>query len=489
MRSARTGDSSDRTAVGFQVVGIVGDVKNDGLGKPTVAEVYLPSAVTRVETMNVVMRSSVPPATLVSAVRQAVREVDPEQPIHDVALVRHRPAIDDARARGVVPDDILCRDGGVDGVARHLRGVVVLRAPADSRDRHPSGHRRDQPRHPDAHRRWRGEDRPLWCPRWHCRRRRCGPVARTRLRRRRRSVHRRSCTRRSLSAPWPWWRRSCRRGRRRCCRRWSRFATSPPRCGCSRASASACAIRGDGGGRLDVDGDRSADRGGRRFGSPGCVVSGSDAGRARELAGVGRRAVGRPARSVRRRLSLRRAVDSGPWLSAQPAHALPAPGRVYRPGLRRLAAMGEKVPARHVAEIERLRHSGVRMAVPLRTKTDLIGVLLLGAPGARDRYTSSEKHLLRSSADVFALMIENAHLTTRAVEQEKLRKDVALAAEVQRRLLPAAPPQSTIATLAAFTLPARLVGGDYYDFPRPRRVAASASRSPTCRARGSPLRC
>ncbi len=72
--------------------------------------------------------------------------------------------------------------------------------------------------------------------------------------------------------------------------------------------------------------------------------------------------------------------------------------------------------------------------------------------------------MLRSSADVFALLIENAHLTTRAVEQEKLRKDVALAAEVQRRLLPAAPPRSTIATLAAFTLPARLVGGDYYDF-------------------------
>jgi len=123
-----------------------------------------------------------------------------------------------------------------------------------------------------------------------------------------------------------------------------------------------------------------------------------------------------------------------------------------------------KFRPRHVAEIERLRQSGVRMAVPLRTKTDLIGVLLLGAPGARPRYTSSDKHLLRSSADVFALLIENAHLTTRAVEQEKLRKDVALAAEVQRRLLPAGPPRSPIATLAAFTLPARFVGGDYYDF-------------------------
>ena len=37
------------------------------------------------------------------------------------------------------------------------------------------------------------------------------------------------------------------------------------------------------------------------------------------------------------------------------------------------------------------------------------------------------------------MMIENARLTGRIVEQEKLRRDVALAAEVQRRLLPEHP--------------------------------------------------
>jgi sigma-B regulation protein RsbU (phosphoserine phosphatase) len=35
---------------------------------------------------------------------------------------------------------------------------------------------------------------------------------------------------------------------------------------------------------------------------------------------------------------------------------------------------------------------------------------------------------------------------------------------VQRRLLPAEPPKCAGATFAAFTLPARTVGGDYYDF-------------------------
>jgi sigma-B regulation protein RsbU (phosphoserine phosphatase) len=55
-------------------------------------------------------------------------------------------------------------------------------------------------------------------------------------------------------------------------------------------------------------------------------------------------------------------------------------------------------------------------------------------------------------------------LSDRALEQEKLRRDLALAAEVQRRLLPPQPPRNEAVTLTAFSLPARSVGGDYYDF-------------------------
>lgn len=76
----------------------------------------------------------------------------------------------------------------------------------------------------------------------------------------------------------------------------------------------------------------------------------------------------------------------------------------------------------------------------------------------------AERQLLSGMASVFALLIENARLTDRAVEQDRLRRDLALAAEVQKRLLPTHPPTHSVATLAAFTLPARTVGGDYYDF-------------------------
>jgi serine phosphatase RsbU (regulator of sigma subunit) len=118
----------------------------------------------------------------------------------------------------------------------------------------------------------------------------------------------------------------------------------------------------------------------------------------------------------------------------------------------------------HIAEIERLGESGTRMAVPLRTKHEIVGVLLLGAPGGRERFTAAEKQILGSASEIFALMIENARLNDRAVEQEKLRRELVLAGEVQRRLLPPQPPACGAATLAAFTLPARTVGGDYFDF-------------------------
>ena len=68
----------------FQVVGVVGDVRNNGLGNPTVSEVYLLSSIAAANPMRVVVRSALPADTLVGEVRRAVRGVDATLPIHDV---------------------------------------------------------------------------------------------------------------------------------------------------------------------------------------------------------------------------------------------------------------------------------------------------------------------------------------------------------------------------------------------------------------------
>jgi predicted permease len=127
-----------------------------------------------------------------------------------------------------------------------------------------------------------------------------------------------------------------------------------------------------------------------------------------------------------------------------------------------------------VEEIRALAAAGIQLAVPLRTRSEILGVLLLGEPfdslalaqGRRQRsgFSAHEKQVLRAGADQFALMIENGRLTDRVVEQETLRRDIALASDVQRRLLPDAPPRLGCADLAAVSVPARRIGGDYYDF-------------------------
>jgi hypothetical protein len=68
----------------FQVVGVARDVRNNGLGNPTVPQIYVPSATALAYPMVFVVRSPLPAAQLAPAMRRAVRGVDATLPIHDV---------------------------------------------------------------------------------------------------------------------------------------------------------------------------------------------------------------------------------------------------------------------------------------------------------------------------------------------------------------------------------------------------------------------
>ena len=73
--------------------------------------------------------------------------------------------------------------------------------------------------------------------------------------------------------------------------------------------------------------------------------------------------------------------------------------------------------------------------------------------------------MLTTLAAQIAIAIENARLYQAVRRQERqLEKDIAMAREVQLRLLPTAPPQHTNVEMAVRFLPARTIGGDLYDF-------------------------
>ena len=71
----------NRARLAGEVVGIVGDVRDSGPRNPVMEELYVPFDQASEGNMTVVMRTHVPPTTLASAVRQAVRASDPNLPI------------------------------------------------------------------------------------------------------------------------------------------------------------------------------------------------------------------------------------------------------------------------------------------------------------------------------------------------------------------------------------------------------------------------
>jgi putative ABC transport system permease protein len=90
-RRFKIGDPEDPERAWTTIVGIVGDVRQMGIDEPVKAEMYLPH---RQITHNpwfiprdLAIRTTGDPMTLVGAVRQAIREVDPDQPVSNVATM------------------------------------------------------------------------------------------------------------------------------------------------------------------------------------------------------------------------------------------------------------------------------------------------------------------------------------------------------------------------------------------------------------------
>jgi sigma-B regulation protein RsbU (phosphoserine phosphatase) len=106
------------------------------------------------------------------------------------------------------------------------------------------------------------------------------------------------------------------------------------------------------------------------------------------------------------------------------------------------------------------------MAVPLIYKGKVIGVL--DVEHTRTNYFNEdhERAMTTLSAQI-AISIENAQLYQRVAHQEqRLERDLAMAREVQLRLLPPVKPQHKHAEFSTRFIPARTIGGDIYDFVR-----------------------
>lgn len=104
------------------------------------------------------------------------------------------------------------------------------------------------------------------------------------------------------------------------------------------------------------------------------------------------------------------------------------------------------------------------LAAPLIYKDKVIGVLDLEHT-KKGFFTEDHKRTINTLAAQVAIALENARLYEEINKQEKrLERDLAMARELQFRLLPHSLPTMKNLEIAARFAPARAIGGDLYDF-------------------------
>jgi phosphoserine phosphatase RsbU/P len=109
------------------------------------------------------------------------------------------------------------------------------------------------------------------------------------------------------------------------------------------------------------------------------------------------------------------------------------------------------------------------LGVPILFENSPRGMLVVGDKESRrgvGPFLPGDRRTLGLFANQAAIALENARLHLRALEQERLEREMHVAAEIQRRILPKEAPPVPGFQLTGWNRPAREVGGDYFDlFP------------------------
>jgi serine phosphatase RsbU (regulator of sigma subunit)/anti-sigma regulatory factor (Ser/Thr protein kinase) len=173
----------------------------------------------------------------------------------------------------------------------------------------------------------------------------------------------------------------------------------------------------------------------------------------------------------------RGAVDADTAIEAAPAAATDTPERApveIGPNDPLLAYFQSASEAVDIDELEldsqalrELRAAGVKLAVPLVSQGELIGVLNLGPRLSEQDYSSDDRKLLDKLAAQAAPALRVAQLVreqkAEAATRQRFEQELEVARLIQQNFLPRELPDLPGWQIAAYYRPAREVGGDFYD--------------------------
>lgn len=122
-----------------------------------------------------------------------------------------------------------------------------------------------------------------------------------------------------------------------------------------------------------------------------------------------------------------------------------------------LQSAGEMSPVSDVADLE-----GSRMGAPIRVQSHNYGVIYVQA--TLKEFSQEDVDLLTSIAAQAGLTIHNARMQQDLQLQQRIERDLRVARQIQRSLLPPKPPSVDGMRFAVHYEPAYQIGGDFYDF-------------------------
>lgn len=100
---------------------------------------------------------------------------------------------------------------------------------------------------------------------------------------------------------------------------------------------------------------------------------------------------------------------------------------------------------------------------PLKTHTETRGYLIVSKKN-NSIFNDEDINAINTFTDYAAVAIENSRLVEESIEKERLEKELDVAREVQKKILPLRHPKYDNLDISSVFIPAFEVGGDYYDF-------------------------
>lgn len=121
----------------------------------------------------------------------------------------------------------------------------------------------------------------------------------------------------------------------------------------------------------------------------------------------------------------------------------------------------EDLPA---AVREEFRACGYQFIVPIQSKDQLIGAILIGEKLAETTIRQDDVEYLTTAATQASVAIENAFLYEELAEKTRMQHELEIARNIQLASLPQKTPAIPGLDIAGISIPAMEVGGDFFDY-------------------------